>query len=195
MVVHPSVHAKTVAEFIAYAKANPGKINMGSGPNGTPSHVEGELFKIMAGVSMVHVPYRGTAPALADLLGGQVQVMFSSMTAAMGHIRAGQVRALGVTTATRWAELPDIPAIGEFLNGYDASTWYGVGAPRNTPIEIVERLNQEINSGLSDSKFRARLDELGLTALPGSHTIFAELIAAETEKWGKVIRAANIKPE
>ena len=187
MVVHPSVPAKTVPEFIAYAKANPGKINMASAGNGTAPHVSGELFKMMTGVDMVHVPYRGAAPALTDLLGGQVQVMFGTMPASIEHIRAGKLRALAVTTATRSEALPDIPTVGEFVPGYEASAWFGVGAPKNTPAEIVDRLNKEINAGLADPKMKARLAELGGTVLAGSPADFGKLIADETEKWGKVI--------
>ena len=195
MVVHPSVPAKTVPEFIAYAKANPGKINMASAGNGTLAHVAGELFKMMAGVDMVHVPYRGAAPALTDLLGGQVQVYVRRHAASIEYIRAGKLRALAVTTATRSEALPDIPTVGEFVPGYEASTWFGVGAPKNTPAEIVDKLNKEINAGLADPKMKARLADLGGTVLAGSPADFGKLIADETEKWGKVIRAANIKPE
>ena len=195
MVVNPSVPAKTVPEFIAYAKANPGKINMASAGIGTAPHVAGELFKMMTGVDMVHVPYRGAAPALTDLLGGQVQVMFGTMPASIEYIRAGKLRALAVTTATRSEALPDIPTVGEFVPGYEASAWYGIGAPKNTPAEIVDKLNKEINAGLADPKMKARLADLGGTVLAGSPADFGKLIADETEKWGKVIRAANIKPE
>ena len=195
MVANLSVPAKTVPEFIAYAKANPSKLNMASGGIGTPSHMAGELFKMMTGVDMVHVPYRGVAPALTDLISGQVQVMFSASTSSIGHIRAGRLRALAVTTATRSEALPDIPTVAELLPGYEASNWYGIGAPRNTPIEIVENLNQEINAGLADPKIKARLADLGSSALAGSPADFSKLIAEDTEKWGKVIRAANIKPE
>ena len=195
MVVNPSVPAKTVPEFIAYAKANPGKLNMASAGNGTAAHVAGELFKMMTGVDMVHVPYRGAAPALTDLLGGQVQVMFAAMPASIEYIRAGKLRALAVTTATRSEALPDIPTVGEFVPGYEASAWFGVGAPKNTPAEIIDKLNKEINAALADPKIKARLADLGGTVLPGSPADFGKLIADETEKWGKVIRAANIKPE
>ena len=159
------------------------------------SHVAGELFKMMAGVDMVHVPYRGAAPALTDLLGGQVQVMFDTMPASIEYIKAGKLRALAVTTATRSEALPDIPTVGDFVPGYEASAWYGVGAPKNTPAEIVDKLNKEINAGLADPKIKARLADLGGTVLPGSPADFGKLIADETEKWAKVIRAANIKPE
>jgi tripartite-type tricarboxylate transporter receptor subunit TctC len=195
MEVNPSFPAKTVPEFIAHAKANPGKINMASSGGGSSLHMSGELFKMMAGVNLTHVPYRGLAPALTDLLGGQVQVIFSPMPGSIEYIRAGKLRALAVTTATRSAALPDIPTVGEFVPGYEASTWYGVGVPKNTPIEIVEKLNGEIDRGLSDPKLKARLAELGGTVLAGSPAAFGKHIAEETEKWGKVIRAANIKPE
>ena len=195
MEVNPSVPAKTVPEFIAYAKANPGKINMASAGNGHPSHVAGELFKMMAGVDMVHVPYRGAAPALTDLIGGQVQVYFGPMPASIEYIRTGKLRALAVTTATRSEALPDIPTVGDFVPGYEASTWFGVGAPKNTPAEIIDKLNKEINAGLADPKMKARLADLGGTVLAGSPADFGKLIADETEKWGKVIRAADIKPE
>ena len=167
MVVNPSVPAKTVPEFIAYAKANPGKINMASAGNGTSPHVSGELFKMMTGVDMVHVPYRGAAPALTDLLGGQVQVMFDTMPASIEHIRAGKLRALAVTTATRSEALPDIPTVGDFVPGYEASAWFGIGAPKNTPAEIIDKLNKEINAGLADPKIKARLADLGGTVLAG----------------------------
>ena len=195
MVVHPSFPAKTVAEFIAYAKANPGKINFASGGNGTPPHVVGELFKITTGVNLVHVPYRGGAPAVAELLGGQVQVMFASPSISVEHVRAGKLRALAVTTATRSAALPDVPTVGDFLPGFEASVWLGIGAPKNTPAEIIEKLNREVNAALADPKMKARLADLGSTVLGGSPSDFGRLIADETEKWGKVIRAANIKAE
>jgi tripartite-type tricarboxylate transporter receptor subunit TctC len=195
MVVNPSVPAKTVPEFIAYAKANPGKINMASGGNGSTPHVAGELFKMMAGIDMPHVPYRGSAPALTDLLGGQVQVYFSQMIASIEYVRAGKLRALAVTTTTRSDLLPDIPTLGEFLTGFEASTWVGVGAPRNTPPDIIEKLNKEINAALADPKLKARLAELGGTVLAGLPTDFGKLIADETEKWGNVIRTLNIKPD
>ena len=195
MVVNPSCPAKTVPEFIAYAKANPGKLNMASAGIGTAQHVAGELFKMMTGVDMLHVPYRGGAPALTDLIGGQVQVMFDTMPASIEHIRAGKLRALAVTTATRLEVLPDIPTVGDFVPGYEASGWHGIGAPRNTPAEIVDRLNKEINAGLADPKIKARLADLGGTVLAGSPADFGKLIADETEKWAKVIRAANIKAE
>jgi tripartite-type tricarboxylate transporter receptor subunit TctC len=195
MEVNPSMPAKSVPEFIAYAKANPGKLNMGSPGIGSPLHVAGELFKMMAGINMIHVPYRGSALALTDLLGGQVQVMFDAVPSSIEYITTGKLRALAVTTAMRSAALPDIPTVGEFVPGYEASGWLGVGAPRNTPAEIVEKLNREINAALADPKMKARLADLGGTPLPGSSADFGKLIAAETEKWGKVIRAANIKAE
>jgi tripartite-type tricarboxylate transporter receptor subunit TctC len=194
LVVNPSVPAKTIPEFIAYAKANPGKLNMASPGIGTGAHLAGELFKMMAGIDIVHVPYRGGGPALTDLLGGQVQVTFANIQTSIQHIRSGKLRALAVTTAARSAALPDIPTIGEFVPGYEASSVYGVGAPRNTPAEIVERLNREINAGLADAKMRARLAELGGVVLPGSPGEFGKLIADETEKWGKVVKFAGIKP-
>jgi tripartite-type tricarboxylate transporter receptor subunit TctC len=195
MVVNPSVPAKTVPEFIAYAKATPGKINMASAGNGAPSHIAGELFKMMAGVNIAHVPYRGAAPALTDLVGGEVQVYFSPMPSSIEYIKTGKLRGLAVTTATRSEVLPDIPTIGDFLPGYEASTWSGVGAPKNTSTEIIDTLNRQINAGLRDPKLKAQLAELGGMILPGSPADFGKLIAAETEKWGKVIRAANIKPQ
>jgi tripartite-type tricarboxylate transporter receptor subunit TctC len=195
MVVHPSVPAKTVPEFIAYAKANPGKLNFVSGGNGTTQHVSGELLKMMAGVSMVHVPYRGAALALTDLLGGQVHAMFPGMASSIEYVKAGKLRALAGTSATRSEALPDIPTVADFVPGYEASTWYGVGVPRNTPAEIVETLNKEINAALADPKMKARLADLGCTVLAGSPADFGKLLANETEKWGKVVKFANIKPE
>jgi tripartite-type tricarboxylate transporter receptor subunit TctC len=195
MLVHPSVPAKTVAEFIAYAKANPGKINFASGGIGGPSHLAGELFKAMAGVNLVHVPYRGGGPAVNDLLGGQVQVYFASTPASIEYIKAGTLRALAVASATRSEMLPDIPTVGEFVPGYEAPTWYGLGAPKNTPAEIVDKLNNEINAGLADPKLRVRLADLGGTVMMGSPADFGKLIADDTEKWGKVIKSAGIKPE
>jgi tripartite-type tricarboxylate transporter receptor subunit TctC len=193
MMVNPAVPAKTVPEFIAYAKANPGKINMASAGNGTATHVFGELFKIMAGVDLVHVPYRGSF--LPDLLGGQVQVAFGPIAQSIELIRTGKLRALAVTTASRSAALPDIPTVGEFVSGYDASAWYGVGAPNNTPAEIVGRLNKELNAVLADPRIKERFADLGLIAMPMTPAEFGKLIADETEKWGRVVRAANIKPE
>jgi tripartite-type tricarboxylate transporter receptor subunit TctC len=195
MVANLSVPSRTVPEFIAFAKANPGKLTMASGGVGTPSHLEGELFKTMTGVDMLHVPYRGTAPSLTDLLGGQVQVTFTSMPSVIEYIRAGRLRALAVTTATRSEALPDIPTVGEFLPGYEGGIWYGLGAPKATPAEIVNKLNKEVNAALDDPKMKARLADLGGTVLPGSPADFGKHILEETEKWGKVIRAANIKAE
>jgi tripartite-type tricarboxylate transporter receptor subunit TctC len=194
MVVHPSASVKTVPEFIAYAKANPGKVNMASAGIGTSAHVAGELFKMMTGIDMVHVPYRGTGPAMTDLLGGQVQVMFATMPASIPLIRSGKLRALAVTSATRSSALPDIPTVGEFVRGYEASAWHGVGAPKNTPVEIINKLNVEINAALADPKMKSRFAELGGTPLPGSAADFGRLIADETEKWAKVIKFAGIKP-
>ena len=193
MVINPSVPARTIPEFIAYAKANPGKINMASNGNGTTPHLFGELFKMMAGVDMVHVPYRGNY--VPDLLSGQVQVAFSSVSASSEYVRAGKLRALAVTTARHSAMLPDVPAMIEFVTGYDASSWYGVSAPRKTPTAIVERLNKEINASLTDSKLSARLVELGVAPLPGSPADYGKLIVDETEKWAKVVKFAGIKPE
>ena len=193
MVVNPSFPAKTVPEFIAYAKANPGKINMASGGNGGTPHVTGELFKMMTGVNMVHVPYRGDAPALIDLLGGQVQVMFGILPLSVEYIRVGKLRALAVTTATRSAALPDIPTVGEFVPGYEARLWHGVGAPKNTSNEIVDKLNKEINAGLADPNMKARLADLGAVPMPMTPAEFGKFMADETEKWAKVIRAAHIK--
>src|SRR6185437_11353666 len=195
MVVHPSVPVTTLPEFIAYAKANPGKLSYGSGGVGGITHITAELFKMMAGVNIVHVPYRGIAPALTDLLGGQVQVLFTNPALLIPYIRAGKLRALAITTATRLEALPDIPTVGEFVPGYEASSIFGLGAPRNTPAEIVDKLNNEINAALADPKFKARLANLDGTVLGGSPADFGKLIADETEKWGKVIRAANIRPQ
>jgi tripartite-type tricarboxylate transporter receptor subunit TctC len=195
MVVNPSLPAKTVPEFIAHAKANPGKLSMASGGNGTPSHVAGELFKMMTGTNMVHVPYRGLSPALTDLLGGQGQVAFGGLPSSIEHIRTGKLRALAVTTATRSEALPDIPTMREFLPGYEASQWYGLGVPKNTPTEIIDRLNKEINAALADPKMKARLADVGGTTLAGSPADFGKLIAEETEKWAKVIKFAGIKPQ
>ena len=195
LLVNPLVPAKTVPEFTAYAKANPGKISMASPGIGTPGHVAGELFKMMTGVNIQHVPYRGQAPALTDLLGGQVQVAFMAMPGAIEYIRAGKLRALAVTGATRAEALPDIPIMSDFVPSYEASFWIGVGAPKNTPVAIVDRLNKEINAALTDSKMKARFADLGGVPLPMTPAEFGKLIADETEKWAKVIRAANIKPE
>ena len=193
MVVNPSVPAKTVPEFIAYAKANPGKISMASGGSGTGPHLAGELFKMMAGVNMVHVPYRGGAPALTDLIGGQVQMMFIAPDLAIEYMRTGKLRALAATTTARQQGLPDLPSVGDFVQGYEMNPWFGIVAPKNTPAEIVDKLNSEINASLGDPKIKARLAEFGGTALVGSPADFGKLIADETEKWGKVIRFAGIK--
>ena len=196
MEVNPSVPTKTLPEFIAYAKANPGKINMASAGIGSAHHLFGELFKMMAGVEMVHVPYRGSTPALTDLLGGRVQVMFDATTSSLPHISSGKLRPLAVTTATRSDLLPDIPTIGDFVPGYEAHGWIGFGAPKNTPAAVVDRLNNEINAAISDSSIKARLIDLGgLVLPPSSPADFGKLIADETEKWAKVIRAANVRPE
>jgi tripartite-type tricarboxylate transporter receptor subunit TctC len=186
--VTPSLPARTVPEFIAYAKANPGKINFASGGNGTSQHVSGELFKMMAGVDMLHVPYRGSAPALTDLIAGHVQVMFDAVSSSIAYIRAGQVRGLAVTTATRLEALPDLPTVSDFVPGYEASAWFGVCAPRKTPADIVDRLNREINAALADPAMKAHLADLGGTPLPGSPADFGNLIVAETEKWAKVVK-------
>ena len=195
MVVNPTVSVKTVSEFIAYAKANPGKINMASPGKGSPAHVSGEMFKMMTGVNLVHVPYRGAAPALIDLLGGQVQVYFGTMPSSIAYIRDNKLRALAVTTAARSDALPDVPAMSEILPGYEASSVFGLGAPKNTPPEIIEKLNREINAALADPKMKARLADLGGTALPGSPAEFSKLIVEETEKWAKVVKFAGIKAD
>jgi len=193
--VNLSVPAKTVPEFIAYAKANPGKLTMASGGIGAPSHVFGELFKFMTGVNLVHVPYRGAAPAVTDLVAGQVQVYFDPIPNSIGYIRAGKVRPLAITSATRSEALPDVPTVSEFVPGYEASFWFGVGAPKATPAEIVDKLNKEINAALADPKMKARLADLGGTVLAGSPADFGKFIADETEKWAKVIKFAGIKAE
>jgi tripartite-type tricarboxylate transporter receptor subunit TctC len=193
--VNPLVPAKTVPEFIAYAKANPGKLTMASAGIGTPSHVFGELFKFMTGVNLVHVPYRGAAPAFADLLAGQVHVLFDPMPNPIEYIKAGKVRPLAITSATRSEVLPNLPTMGEFVPGYEASFMGGIGTPKNTPAEVVDKLNKEINAALADPKIKARLADLGGTVLAGSPADFGKLIADETEKWGKVIKFAGIKPE
>jgi tripartite-type tricarboxylate transporter receptor subunit TctC len=195
MDVNPSVPVKTVPEFVIYAKANPGKLNMGSSGIGTPQHVAGELFKMMTGVNLVHVPYRGGAPAIADLLGGQVQVMFDVLPESIEYIRAGKLRSLAVTTAMHSEAVPDLPTLSEFVPAYEASAFYGVGAPRNTPPEIIERLNKEINAALADPNMKARLAALGGTVLPGSPAAFGRLIAAETEKWAKVVKFSGAKAD
>jgi tripartite-type tricarboxylate transporter receptor subunit TctC len=195
LVIHPSVPARTVPEFIAHAKANPGRISYGSAGPGSTLHVAAELFKIMTGVDLLHVPYRGGGPAIADAIAGQVQVVFIPAPAGIEYVRSGRLRALGVSSATRFEVLPDVPSVSEFVSGYEASTWHGVAAPRNTPATIIDSLNKEINAGLAEPKLKARFVELGAEVFPGSPADFSNLVAAETEKWGKVIRAANIKPE
>jgi len=195
MVINPSDPAKTVPEFIAYAKANPGKINMASGENGSPSHVFGELFKMMAGVDMLRVPYRGEGPALVALLAAQAQVMFAPVPASIGYVQAGKLRVLAVTTATRVKVLPDVPTMGDFVPGYEASSWQGIGMPKNTPAAIVDRLNEAVNTALADPTIKQRLAGLGGVPMPMTPAEFGQLVADGTEKWGKVIRAANIKAE
>jgi tripartite-type tricarboxylate transporter receptor subunit TctC len=195
LVVHPSVPARTIPEFIAHAKSNPGKINYGSAGIGSTLHVTGELFKITTGVDLFHVPYRGGGPAIADLIGGQVQAVFIPAPAGIEYVRAGTLRALALTSAHRFEALPDLPTIGEHVPGYEANTWYGVVAPRNTASAIIDSLNKETNAGLADARLKAQFSELGAEVFPGSPADFGKLIAAETEKWSKVIRAANIKPE
>jgi tripartite-type tricarboxylate transporter receptor subunit TctC len=195
ILLHPSVPARTVPEFILYAKANPGKINMASAGNGSAPHMAGELFKMMAGVNMVHVPYRGQGPALTDLLGGQVQVLFATAPGTTDYISTGKLRALAVTSASRAEMLPELPTVGDFVPGYETSQWYGIGAPANTSAEIVDRLNKEINAAITDPGMKARFAAIGGEPLPGSPAEFGKLISEETEKWGKVVRAAGIKPE
>jgi tripartite-type tricarboxylate transporter receptor subunit TctC len=195
MEANPSFPAKTVPQFITFAKANPGKINFASSGNGTPQHISGELFKMMTGVDIVHVPYRGSAPALTDLIAGQVQVMFDTATASIDQIRSGRLRALAVTTTMRSEVLPDIPTVGEFVPGYEASWWTGIGVPKNTPVEISDKLNKEINAALADPKLKARLADLGGTVLPGSPADFGKFVAGEIEKWGKVVKFAGIKAD
>jgi tripartite-type tricarboxylate transporter receptor subunit TctC len=195
MEINPSVPVKSVLDFVAYAKANPGKINFASSGNGSTIHMSGELFKMMTGVNMVHVPYRGAGPALTDLLSGQMQVMFDNMPSSIEFIRDGKLRPLAVTTATRWEGLPDLPTVAEFVPGFEASAWFGVGAPKNTPVGIVEKLNEEINSILADPKVKARLVDLGGTVLRGSPSEFGRLIADDTEKWRKVVEALGIKAD
>ena len=191
--VNPSFPAQTVPEFITYAKENPGKINFASAGSGSPQHLSGELFKLMAGVNMTHIAYRGNAPAITDLLGGQVQVMFDTMPASISYIRAGRLRPLAVTTATRWDGLPDIPTVGDFIAGYEASGWYGLAVPKNTPPDVIDVLNKEVNAALGDPKMKAGLSDMGGTVIAGSPSDFGKLVVDETERWGKVIRAANIK--
>jgi tripartite-type tricarboxylate transporter receptor subunit TctC len=195
MLANPSFPAKTIPEFIDYAKANPGKVNMSSPGAGTISHLAGELFKMMAGVNLVHVPFGGNGPALTALLGGQVEVSVASLPSSIEYIRTGKLRGLGVTTAMRAETLPDVPSVGEFVTGYDVTAWYGVGAPMGTPLDIIDKLNKEINAGLADPKLKARLADFGGTPLVLSPADFGKFIAQETEKWGKVIRATNIKAE
>jgi len=195
MEVNPSVQVKTVPEFITYARENPGKLNFASAGNGTAQHVSGELFKAMTGVKMLHVPYRGSTPALTDLLAGQVQVMFDVTPSSLPHIRAGKLRPLAATTATRLEVMPELPTMGEFLPGYEASGWVGFGVPKDTPAAIIDVLNGEVNAGLADPKLKARFGDLGATVIPGSPADFGNVIAGDTEKWAKVIRTANIKPE
>jgi tripartite-type tricarboxylate transporter receptor subunit TctC len=195
MQVNPSLPVATVPEFIAHAKANPGKISMGSGGNGSPAHVIGELFKMITGVNLTHVPYRSAGPAITDLLGGQIQVTFTDMAASIEYIRAGRLRALAVTTAMRSEALPDIPTVSDFVPGFEGSQWVGVHAPKNTPSGFIDKLNVEINAGLADARLKARFVDLGGTVLPGSPAEFGKLIADDTEKWGKVIRSANIKAD
>jgi tripartite-type tricarboxylate transporter receptor subunit TctC len=195
MEVHPSVPVKTVPDFIAYAKVHPGKVNYASAGTGTLLHVAGELFKMMAGIDIVHIPYRGTTPALTDLIGGQVQMMCDNISTSIEHIRSGRLRALAVTTVARSDMLPDLPTVGDFLPGFEQSAFFGVGVPRNTPAEIINRLNNEINAGLADPKIKARLAEAAGPVLPGSPADFGNLLAQETEKWGKVIKLVGIKPE
>ena len=193
--VHPSVPAKTIPEFIAYARANPGKINMGSGGNGSSGHMAGELFKLMTGVNLVHVPYRGQGPAMNDLLGGQLQVIFATTPGTTEYVRIGKLRALAVTTRARAEALPEVPTVADFVPGYESSQWYGVCAPKNTPVEIVEKLNKEINAALADPKLKGRFADLGGTLLPGSVADFGKLVADETEKWGKVVKFAGLKAD
>src|SRR3982075_3273193 len=195
ILLHPSMPVRTVSELISYAKANPGKINMASAGNGSAPHMAGELFKMMAGVNMLHVPYRGQGPALSDLLGGQVQVLFATTPGTVDYVKTGKLRALAVTTASRAEVLPDLPTVGDFVPGYEASQWYGVGAPKNTPAEIVDKLNKEINAGLADPKLKARLAGGGGSLFVAPPADFGKLIADETEKWGKVVKFAGIKPE
>jgi tripartite-type tricarboxylate transporter receptor subunit TctC len=193
MLAHPSLPAASVPELIAYAKANPGRISMASAGIGSPQHLAGELFKMMAGVDMLHVPYRGGGPALTDLLGGQVQVSFSTTVSSAGYIKAGKLRALAVTTAVRSEALPDVPVMADYVPGYEASTWYGIAAPKGTPPDVIGRLNREANAALADARFKARLADLGGTGLAGSPADFAGLIAGETEKWGRVVKFAGVK--
>ena len=195
MVVNPSVPAKTLPEFIAYAKANPGKINMASPGIGSTPHINGELFKVMTGTNMVHVPYRSAAAVMTDLLSGQVQLYFGTTASSLEYVRTGKLRALAVTIERRLDALPDIPTVGDFVAGYEASNWYGIDAPRNTPVEVIEKLNKETNAGLADPKIKARIADLGGSVLTGSPADFGRLIADETEKWGKVVKFVGIKAD
>jgi tripartite-type tricarboxylate transporter receptor subunit TctC len=195
MLVHPSVPAKTVPEFIAYAKANPGKISEASAGTGNATHMAGELFKVMTGIDMTHIPYRGAAPAVTDLLGGQVQIYFGSLPATIEHIRSGKLRALAVTTSTRFEALPDVPTVGEFVPGYEASQWFAAGLRKGTPAAIVDKLNKEIVVALADPKMKARLADLGTTVFPGTPDDFGKFIAEETDKWAKVVKFSGAKPE
>jgi tripartite-type tricarboxylate transporter receptor subunit TctC len=195
MVVNPALPVQTVAEFIAYAKANPGKVNMGSGGNGAPDHMSGELFKAMTGIPMLHVPYRGVAPATADLLGGQIQVIFGTMPALISLIKAGKLRALAVTTATRSNQLPDVPTIADTVPGYEASQWYGICAPKGTPADVIDKLNRETNAVLADPKLVPKLAELGASVLSGTPADFGKLIVDETAKWAKVVKLSGAKPD
>ncbi len=195
VLVHPDVPAKTIPEFIAYAKANPGKVNMASAGSGSAPHMAGELFKMMTGVDMVHVPYRGQGPAMTDLLGGQVQILFAAAPGTADYVRTNKLRALAVTTAARMPDLPEVPSVGDFVAGYEASQWYGFAAPKNTPAEIVDKLNKEINVAMADPGMKAKLASIGGETMPGSPAEFGRLIVEETEKWGKVVRTAGIKPE
>jgi tripartite-type tricarboxylate transporter receptor subunit TctC len=195
VLLNPSVPAKTIPEFIAHAKANTGKLAMASGGNGAPSHVSGELFKMMTGVNLVHVPYRGAAPALTDLLAGQVHIYFGPLLASVDHIKTGRLRVLAVTSLQRSEILPDVPTVNETVPGYEAAQSYGIGAPKGTPVEVVDRLNKEVNAALGDAKMKARFAELGTTVLPGSSADYGNFIAAETAKWAKVITAANLKAD
>jgi tripartite-type tricarboxylate transporter receptor subunit TctC len=195
VLVHPSVPAQTLAEFITYAKANPGKVNMASAGSGSAPHMAGELFKMMAGVDMVHVPYRGQGPALSDLLGGQVQILFAAAPGTAEYVKTGKLRALAVTTAARMPDLPEVPTVADTVAGYEASQWYGFAAPKNTPAEIVDKLNKEINAAIADPGMKAKLAAIGGDPMPGPAADFGRLIADETEKWGKVVRAGGLKPE
>jgi tripartite-type tricarboxylate transporter receptor subunit TctC len=195
VVVNPSLPIKTIPELIAYAKANPGKLNMASSGNGSTIHMSGELFKMLTGINMVHVPYRGGAPALTDLIAGQVHVMFDNVPTSAEHIKAGKLRGLAVTSTARSEVLPDLPTVGDFLPGYEASAWYGLGVPKNTPGEVIDKINKAMNAILADPKSQTRFAELGASLLPGSPADFGKLIAEETEKWGKVVKFSGAKPD